>query len=140
MKTINEASLKKEIKTLRAIGFATGFPSLAILMLALIVIMIFSETGVLAGWVLIALLPGFYCWIALGFAFRAQIKKRWFMILWGSSSPFALGLIGFMGGFICGGLLGGWEQGPLLYFLTGPIGFLIGIIIGVRILISCRYF
>jgi len=142
VKTINEASVKKEIKALRAIGFVTGIPSVAILMLCLIFFFIrapsvYSADAVMvAVFALIALIGGFYCWMALWFAFRAQIKMRWFMILWARLSPFALGLIGFMGGFIGGGFYGGWEQGPCFFFLTGPIGLIIGIITGHRILIS----
>lgn len=133
MKTINETSVKKEIKALRAIGFVIGILSVISVIGFLYYFFVAPEVEVLF-WGLPAFL-GVYCIMPLLFALKGHMKKRWFMILWGSSSPFALGLSGlFFGSIVLPAIFGDYEQTPCMGMcFTGPLGFLIGIIIGGRI-------
>jgi len=130
---VREASIEKEIKALRAIGFVIGILSVISAIGFLYTFMVVSEVEVLF-WGLPAFL-GVYCIMPLLFALKGHMKKRWFLILLGCSSPFALGLIGlFFGSIFLPEIYGDYEQTPLIgMFVTGPLGFLIGIIIGVRI-------
>ena len=133
---MREASIEKEIKALRAIGFVIGILSAISAIGAigfLYTFMVVYEAGVLF-WGQLAFL-GVYCIMPLLFALKGHMKKRWFMILWGSSSPFALGLIGlFFGAIVLPAIVGDYEQTPCMGMcFTGPLGFLIGIIIGGRI-------